>query len=157
MFSHSFRIKLLECSVLQCCHHLECSVLQCCHHLCSRLFCVRDLNCLDSTILYVQEPKGKSERERGSQTKMILDGWKGDPWALSLASGQINCCWSQKISLLNIFSNQNPGVQSAWRPNHCFSTIPIHLIHPQNDFGWLGMGSMGSKPCIRLVYGCSWM
>jgi hypothetical protein len=60
---------------------------------------------------------------------MILDGWEGDPWA-----------------------SQNPGIQSPWHPNHCFSTIPIHLIHPQNDFGWLERGSMGSKSCIRLVW-----
>jgi hypothetical protein len=43
------------------------------------------------------------------------------------------------------FLSQNPGVQSAWHPNNCFSTIPIHLIHPQNDFGWFRRGSMGSK------------
>jgi hypothetical protein len=30
--------------------------------------------------------------------------------------------------------------------------FPAHLIHPQNDFGWLGRGSMGSKSCIRLVW-----
>jgi hypothetical protein len=52
------------------------------------------------------------------------------------------------ISLLG----QNPGIQSPWYTYHCFSTIPIHLIHPQNVFGWLGRGSMGSKSCIRLVW-----
>jgi hypothetical protein len=76
--------------------------------------------------------------------KMILDGWERDPLVQSLASNwywaaagcQNNCAC--KIS----FSSQNPGVQSAWHPNHCFSTIKVHLAHPQNDFGWLGRGSI---------------
>jgi hypothetical protein len=89
--------------------------------------------------------------------KMILDGWEGDPWALSLASGWFLgcCCRCQQIAACEIsLLGQNPGVQSPWHPNHCFWTIPIHLIHPQNDFGWLGRGSMGSKSCMRLV---SWL
>jgi hypothetical protein len=53
--------------------------------------------------------------------------------------------------------SQNPSVQSPWHPNHCFSTIPNHLIHHLNDFGWLGRGSMGSKSCTRLVWLLSWM
>jgi hypothetical protein len=83
---------------------------------------------------------------------MILDGWEGDPWALSLASGWFGCCWmSKNQQLQNIIFEPDQGVQSPWHPNHCLSTIPNHLIHPQNDFGWLGRGSMGSKSCIRLV------
>jgi hypothetical protein len=86
---------------------------------------------------------------------MILDGWEGDPWwALSLASGWfLGCCWCQQISLWNIIVGPESRCPiTLWHPNHCFSTIPIHLIHPQNDFGWLGRGSMGSKSCIRLVW-----
>jgi hypothetical protein len=30
--------------------------------------------------------------------------------------------------------------------------FPARLIHPKNDFGLLGRGSMGSKSCIRLVW-----
>jgi hypothetical protein len=136
-FSHSFRIKLLECSVLQCCHHLECSVLQCCHHLCSRLFCVRDLNCCDSTILYDQEPKGKSERDnivcprtkrqvRKRKEKSNQDGWKGDPWALSLASGQINCCWMSKNQLVKYLFIPESRCPTSMAPK------PLLLNHPNS-------------------------
>jgi hypothetical protein len=50
--------------------------------------------------------------------------------------------------------SQNPSVQSPWHPNHCFSTIPNHLIHPQNDFGWLGRGPMGSISLASGSLGC---
>jgi hypothetical protein len=33
---------------------------------------------------------------------------------------------------------QNPDVQPTGRPNHSFKTILTHLIHPMDDFGWLG-------------------
>jgi hypothetical protein len=58
--------------------------------------------------------------------KMILDGWEGDPWARSLASDWFGCVKHHFCARIKV-SNQQ------WHPNHCFSTIPIHLIHPQND------------------------
>jgi hypothetical protein len=33
---------------------------------------------------------------------------------------------------------QNPDVQPTGQLNHSFKTIPIHLIHPVDGFGWLG-------------------
>jgi hypothetical protein len=78
------------------------------------------------TILYVQEPKGKSERERRSQTKMILDGWKGDPWALSLASGQINCCWMSKNQLVKYLFIPESRCPTSMAPK------PLLLNHPNS-------------------------
>jgi hypothetical protein len=63
----------------------------------------------------------------------------------------------QKPAFKISFLSQNPGVQSEWHSNHCFSTIQVHLAHPQNDFGWLGRGSMGSKSPIRLVFVSCWI
>jgi hypothetical protein len=48
--------------------------------------------------------------------------------------------------------SKNWGIQPSWQPNHCFSTIPIHLKHPMDDFGWSGVGSMSCHSCISLVW-----
>jgi hypothetical protein len=83
---------------------------------------------------------------------------KGIHWLLVLH--QIDICQLQdvkKSACCKSFLSQNPGVQSAWHPNHCFSTIQVHLAHPQNDFGWLGRGFMGLKSSLKLIFVSCWM
>jgi hypothetical protein len=46
---------------------------------------------------------------------------------------------------------QNPDVQPTGQLNHSFKTIPIHLIHPVDGFGWLGKSFISSMSGSRLV------
>jgi hypothetical protein len=86
---------------------------------------------------------------------MILDGLEGNPWALCLAEGPFGCRGMSKIQLgQSHLLSQNRGIQPLYCTNHCFKTIPTHLIHPMHDFGWFGRESMGSVSCCRPIWVC---
>jgi hypothetical protein len=64
---------------------------------------------------------------------MILDGLEGNQWGLCLAAGPLD-------------------IPLTCPPNHCFKTIPIHLIHPMHDFGWSERESMVSVSCYWPIW-----
>jgi hypothetical protein len=69
---------------------------------------------------------------------MIVDGWEGDPWALSLASGWFGCCWCQKISL------QNTILGPEFRCPISMAPKPLLLNHPNSlDTSTKGLWMVG--------------
>jgi hypothetical protein len=63
--------------------------------------------------------------------------------SMSSKSSRISLVWVMVRSVENSAGQILIFERKLRHPtNHCFSTIPIHLIHPMDNFGWSGVGSI---------------